>query len=164
MTELLHKLGIDWRLLIAQIVNFVILFFILKRVAYGPILRILTERRARIAKGMSDAERAERRLKDVELERAEVLHRADAERRALLEAAAAEAEVVRPQRMAAAEAEATATINRSRLEANRLRQGLLDEVRREVGDLVFSIARKVTAEKIPASAHDAIARAAVDEL
>ena len=38
MSELLSKLGIDWRLLIAQLINFLILLFVLRRFAYKPIL------------------------------------------------------------------------------------------------------------------------------
>lgn len=60
--EVLAKLGIDWKLLIAQAVNFLVLLWILKRYAYKPILAYLDERTARIESGLQNAEAAEKKL------------------------------------------------------------------------------------------------------
>jgi len=164
MEELLHKLGIDWRLLIAQLVNFVILFFLLRKFLYAPILSILERRRQRIEEGLRDAERATARLSGIELERKQALDAAALERQHILEAAALEAERLREQRIASANAEAAALLARAREEATRTRDELLAEVRREVGDLVLAISRKVTAEKISKSVHAELMDAAVEEL
>jgi len=48
MTELFSKLGIEWHLILAQIINFAILLFILGRFAYRPLMKILKERQERI--------------------------------------------------------------------------------------------------------------------
>lgn len=164
MGDLLTNLGIDWRLLIAQIVNFLILFFLLKRLLYRPVLKILEERRARIAKGLKDAEAAEIRLKDVALERQAILNRAEAERRSLLEAAAEEAERIRKQRLAGAVREYEAIIERAKLEAEQSRDELMAEVRREAGDLVLAVSRKVTQGKLPQTIHDELLASALEEL
>lgn len=58
MSELLHALGIDWKLLIAQVVNFAILAFVLARFAYKPLMRSLSERRGRIERGEAAAKEA----------------------------------------------------------------------------------------------------------
>lgn len=42
--ELLSSLGIEWKLLIAQIVNFGILVFVLYKLVYRPLLKVLDER------------------------------------------------------------------------------------------------------------------------
>ena len=60
--EVLAKLGIDWKLLIAQAVNFLVLLWILRRYAYGPILRVLEARTARIEQGLKDAQASELKL------------------------------------------------------------------------------------------------------
>ena len=46
--ELFAKLGIDWRLLIAQLVNFVILFTALTFLLYKPLIAALDKRRAKV--------------------------------------------------------------------------------------------------------------------
>ena len=53
--ELLQKLGIDWRLLIAQLVNFSILVIILYKLLYKPVLKVLNDRKEKIEQGLKDA-------------------------------------------------------------------------------------------------------------
>ena len=60
--ELLSNLGINGKLLLAQIVNFFILLYILKRFAYKPILKVLDDRKEKIEKGLRDAENAKDKL------------------------------------------------------------------------------------------------------
>lgn len=66
MQELLHNFGIDWRLLIAQAVNFFVLLFVLWKFAYQPVLNVFRKRREDIAKGLSDAREAGEHLAKVE--------------------------------------------------------------------------------------------------
>lgn len=164
MEELLHKLGIDWRLLIAQLVNFLIVFLLLRRILYVPVLTLLRERRQRIAKGLADAATAERRLADVELERQAILQRAETERRSLLEAAAADAETLRHQRLVATEQETAARRERAEREAAQVRADVLAAVRTEVGDLVLAITGKVVSGTLPKSAQVHILESAATEL
>lgn len=60
--EVLAKLGIDWKLLIAQAVNFVVLLWVLKRYAYKPILRALEARTKKIEQGLKDAALSQEKL------------------------------------------------------------------------------------------------------
>lgn len=62
MSELLHQFGVDWKLLIAQAVNFFVLFAVLWKFAYKPILEVFRTRRESIAQGLRDAEEASQRL------------------------------------------------------------------------------------------------------
>ncbi len=62
MSELLHQLGIDWRLLFSQAANFLILLIVLRIFAYTPLMKLLHERRARIEEGLTKADEADRRL------------------------------------------------------------------------------------------------------
>lgn len=62
MSELLEHFGVDWKLLIAQAINFFVLLAVLWKFAYGPLLAMFRERRARIAQGLADAKAARERL------------------------------------------------------------------------------------------------------
>lgn len=66
MSELLHQLGIDWKLLVAQGVNFLILLGVLTVFVYRPLVRVMEERRKKIELGLKGAEEVERRLKEAE--------------------------------------------------------------------------------------------------
>lgn len=66
MQELIHKLGIDWKLLLAQAVNFLIILGILRFTVYKPLLKMLGERRRRIEQGLKDSEEASKKLGEVD--------------------------------------------------------------------------------------------------
>ncbi len=87
MGELSHQFGIDWRLLIAQAVNFGALFFILYRFAYRPILAMLRERTKRIKEGIRMRDEAELKLQAAEREREAMLKKTDQESTQLIAAA-----------------------------------------------------------------------------
>lgn len=55
-------MGLDWRLLLSQAANFIILLIVLRVFAYKPILKLIKDRRARIEEGLEKAEEADRRL------------------------------------------------------------------------------------------------------
>ncbi len=99
MDSILHTFGIDWRLLAINMVNFGLLMFGLWYFLYGPVMRMLEERRIKVAKGVEDAEAAGRARQQIEGERAGVLSQAaqeadEALARARVAAAARERELV----------------------------------------------------------------------
>lgn len=83
--ELLHEFGFDPILLIAQIVNFLIVLWILKKFLYKPLLDTLKTRRETIAKGLKDAEEARLMYEKAEERESEILKKAQAEAKKLLE-------------------------------------------------------------------------------
>ncbi len=73
MEEFIKNFGIDWKLLFAQVVNFSILLFLLKRFVYKPVLEILKKRKQKIEEGLQFAKDAEFEMKRTEELREEVL-------------------------------------------------------------------------------------------
>ena len=63
--EILKQFGIDPILLIAQVVNFLILLFILKKLLYKPLLGVLETRKKRIEESLKNAEEIEKRLNEI---------------------------------------------------------------------------------------------------
>ncbi len=66
MSELVQQLGLDWKLLLSQGVNFLILLTVLTLLVYRPLSRLIEERRKKIEFGLMGAEEAERRLKEID--------------------------------------------------------------------------------------------------
>ena len=56
--ETLNNIGFDWRLAVANLVNFLIILFILKKFAFKSIKKALNERESKINKGVEDAQKA----------------------------------------------------------------------------------------------------------
>ncbi|MFH1430105.1 MAG: F0F1 ATP synthase subunit B [Candidatus Uhrbacteria bacterium] len=164
MGDLLTKLGIDWKLLLAQLVNFLILFFVLRRFLFKPMLAMLAKRRERIEEGLEHAKQADHRLAHVDAERKEVLRGAEMERSAVLEKLVEESVAMRKRRTAAAEQEAQDILANARKESERERAGMLNDAQQQVGTLVLAAAQKVTAGAISDKEHGKLIEQAVQEL
>jgi len=66
MNAFLSAFGIDWKLFISQLVNFILILIILRIFVYKPVLKILKERNRKIKEGLDKAEEAGIRLKEVD--------------------------------------------------------------------------------------------------
>jgi len=93
--ESLGKLGLDWIHLVAQVVNFGIIAWIIWRFLLKRLVATMNERREKIAQGLADAERAKVSLAEAEKERQKILQDASAESYRILQAARDDAERVR---------------------------------------------------------------------
>ena len=67
--EIFHKFGLNGVMFIAQAVNFLVIFWVLKKFLYKPLREALEARRAKIQKGVDDADAAEKMISDAELHR-----------------------------------------------------------------------------------------------
>lgn len=83
--EILKNFGVDYRLLIAQIINFLIVFYILRRFFLKPIIDVLKKRKQTIEEGLKNAERSKRALEEALVKEKEILKRAQKEAQALLQ-------------------------------------------------------------------------------
>ncbi|MBP6925575.1 MAG: ATP synthase F0 subunit B, partial [Candidatus Pacebacteria bacterium] len=66
---ILGKIGFDWQVAFANLVNFLIIFFILKHLAFKPLQKVIEKRRAEIQTGLDNAERAKTSLLNAEQEK-----------------------------------------------------------------------------------------------
>lgn len=69
-------LGIDAKAFIIQLITFVLAFLVLKRYAFGPIVRLMNERRATIESGVKLGEAMQKERAKLEGEVADKLHAA----------------------------------------------------------------------------------------
>ena len=77
--DILGNIGFDWPVALANFVNFLIIFYILKRFAFGPISKVLSDRRKKIEQGLTDAKKAETSLMMAEEERKRIVTEAERE-------------------------------------------------------------------------------------
>ncbi|MDP4020825.1 MAG: F0F1 ATP synthase subunit B [Candidatus Adlerbacteria bacterium] len=136
MEQVLHTFGVDWKLLLINAANFGLLLFVLWYFLYGPVTRMLEERRERVAKGVADAEAAERQLKEIEGSRAERLAHAGREADEVLASARAAGSQKQRAIVASAEATATSLLKEAGAQAKELKDTAVAEAREEVAKLV----------------------------
>lgn len=92
--DILKNFGVDPILLAAQIVNFLIIFWLLKKFAYKPIFAMLEKRKMLIAEGVAHAEKAEEMMRKTEEKEKEMLKKAQVEAQDILSDARKQAQEV----------------------------------------------------------------------
>lgn len=140
----MSELGIDWKMLIAQLISFSIVFFILWRFAYRPIFTMLQLRREKIAEGLANAEKSKAQLAKTEADRQAVLAQAGEMADKMIEEARAAAARVREVETQKAIAIAEQIVAKAREAAAQDHARMLDELKREVGRLVVQTTTAVT--------------------
>lgn len=84
MQEFITHFGIDWKLFLAQIVNFSVILFVLRKFAYQPILNMLRDRREKIEQGLEMRKEAEKNLKESDEMRNRTLQKAHTDAMAIV--------------------------------------------------------------------------------
>ncbi len=142
MDALLDAFGIDWKLLIAQAVNFGILIVALYFLLYKPVLKVLEERQQLVAKGVEDAERASQKLAGADTVAAATVEKADKEAAELLATARDSAATERTRLVKEAEARAAAISADAEARSKEASAKMLRESEKEIARLAVLAAAK----------------------
>lgn len=159
----MEGLGINLPTLVAQIVNFVILFGLLYLVAYKPITRMLDSRSEKIKESMEQVEVIKQQAARSEEEVKAQIEAARKESQTIIAQAAQMGERLKEEARKEARQEAVALIARSRLEIQRERNEAIDELRKEVVDIAILAAEKVIKESLDKSAHRRLIQEVLEE-
>lgn len=148
--EALANLGIDWRLFVAQGVNFLILLFVLRRYAYRPMLEFLEKRSQRIEQGLKDAEAAQVKLAEMEASEKKILASARDEARVIINTAEASAKQRDALRLMETEAKVKHSLDEAMVKIEEEKKKMLLEVRQEISAVALLAVEKILKEKIDA--------------
>ena len=139
----MEQLGINLPGLITQIVSFVILFAILSKLLYKPLVNLLDQRAEKITAGLEAAERAKEEASKSEDSIRIQLEEARAEGQRLIAQARETAEKLREEEIIKVKGEIEAERVRAQTNIERERDAAIEELRREFGGLAISAAEKV---------------------
>lgn len=141
--ELLQKLGVDWKLLMAQILNFTVLLAVLSLFVYRPLLRVIDERRARVRQSMEDAEKIAHEKEEIAKARQEALRKIDQECGAFLEKAKNDAERLKADILRAADAEAKNLLAKGHEQLRSERAQTLQEMQKVLATAILQMTEKI---------------------
>ncbi len=158
MNQLLSNFGVDWKLLLAQVINFGILFWVLKRYAYQPILNVLKSREQIIKKGLDDASEAEKELKNVHIE-ANVI-RGDAKRDAhsLLQTAHNEAKDIVATAVTESQTKKIAIVDSAQHDIEEIRKRQEHELRQKSADNIIAGVKAILQEEMTSDLNSRLIR------
>ncbi len=138
----------DSGLIIWTIVTFVSLVFLLKKLAWGPLLAAIEEREARMKADADGARQAREQAERIKGELDEQMAGIQARSRELLAQAAREGESLRAQLKAAAEGDAQKIKDKTLAELADEKTRLVRELRKEVASLSILAAEKLMRKSV----------------
>jgi F-type H+-transporting ATPase subunit b len=147
MSELLATFGVNWKLLLVQVINFGLLLAILTYFLYKPVLRIIDERREKIAEGVRTAEAASRRLAEAKEEGEGIVGNAAREAEGIVAAARGRAEERAEGIVETAETQAQNLLKEATARAEEAKRQALKESEREIARAAILAAEKILREK-----------------
>jgi F-type H+-transporting ATPase subunit b len=135
--------GVTWPKFIAQLILFLIAYFVLSKYAFAPIMKILEERRKRIEEAQLNAEKIKKQLAEAELRYQEILRKANQDAQVMLEESRKNNEAFSQREMDKAVRESASIVERARHEITTERNRMVDEVKREMVSLVVKTTAQV---------------------
>ena len=145
-----ERFGVETSLFVAQVISFLIVAALLYKFAYQPILKVLEERREKIAEGLANAEKIKQELANAQARTQELLNQANAQGNKLIEEARTSATKILELETQKAIVTANDIISKARQASEAELVRMKTELRREVGRLVVNTTAKVTGKILTA--------------
>jgi len=143
MDSLIKTFHIDINLMIAQLVNFAVVFFVLYRFAIKPLMKVMSERTEKIEKGLDDAKKSAAALEDADRKSQEVLAQTRAEAQILLTAVKKDAEEKKLETINKAKEEVATIVTNGKNQLAQEKLLMVEEAKKEVVELVVASVAKV---------------------
>jgi F-type H+-transporting ATPase subunit b len=158
------KLGINWYLLVSQIINFGLIAFLLARFLYRPVLNALQSRTARIQESIENAEQVKQQLARAQQDYDAQLARARQEAAQIMAQANERAQVQAREVLANAQADAERIKAEAQQQAQQEREQLLRGLQGQLANLVAQTASTVIGQELRAGGHERLIQQSIADL
>lgn len=162
--KIFEAFGLDIKILIAQLVNFGVLLFLLWKFGYKPMFKLLDERKNKIEAGIENAVKAETKLKEISEEEKKLMIEAKKEAAKILDEARVMAEESRKRNIDKTKEEIGQLINQEKENMRQEKAEILKSINREVADLVMATVEKVIEEKMSGAKDEELIKKAIGKL
>jgi len=143
-----EQLGIDPKLIVVNIVGFLILLAILKKFLYGPITQVLTDRAEDIRAAYADAEAEKARMEELRADYERRIADIEAEARRRIQETVKEADGIKEHILNEARTNANRILTRAEEEITREREKAVVQLKREVVDLTINAAARLIGKSL----------------
>jgi F-type H+-transporting ATPase subunit b len=131
-------------LMVWTIITFLIVLWVLKRFAFGPIQRMIDERRDRIREALDEADKARSEARELRELTQREREQAKLEREQILDEARRQSQRLAEQARERADADLKEALEKNREELAAENQRLREQIRRDVVELTLYASEKVT--------------------
>jgi F-type H+-transporting ATPase subunit b len=147
------SLGINLPLLVVFIINFIVLFILLRIFLYKPVLKMLDERSKRTKEGMELAEATKKEYEQAKTEVQKQIEKGRQEAQAIIAQTMQIGERLKEESRQEATKQAQVIVDRTRAELEAERDKIVENLRKEFVDISISAAGKVIKETLDKEKH-----------
>ena len=145
----MEALGLDIKLLLAQIINFGILFFVLKKILYKPVIKILDDRKKAIEESSRNSQKIEEELKNLEERKTKVIETIQNEAKKDKEKLIALAQEEKKKIIDEAKKTADAEVSKSVRKIEAAQEESLENIKKEfLDETVKTLIKKINSSKV----------------
>lgn len=162
--SVLGALGVNWKLFIAQLLNFSVVLFVMWKWVYTPLLKAIDVRTAKIDKGLKDAEAASAARVGAEKSSEEAVLAARKEAQRILEEAQKAAEAQRASMRAQTQEELKTLVQQGKDALAAEKEKMVQGARSEIAELAVEAARKAIGERMTDAQKKAMLESAAKHL
>lgn len=164
MQEVLANIGFDWQVALANFINFMIIFFIMKKYVFGPVSEVIEKRQETIQSGIDNAKNSETELLVAKQKADEELKEARNEANQIV----AKAKENGDDLLARAQADADSKVEIEMAQAHKNIVKQKEHMEREVLDktagLVIQAVEKILDEDVDAAKNESLSKRALEAL
>lgn len=139
----MEQLGVESKLLLAQIVNFSIIIFILSKLLYKPILDILDKRKAEIQKGLELTQKMQNEHEALQVKQQKILEEARRDAKKVIDEAVKQARDKEKEILSQAHVQSQSIIDKAGEEVRQLHDKLKVDLKKEAVDLAVVMTKRV---------------------
>ncbi|OGD66684.1 ATP synthase F0 subunit B [Candidatus Berkelbacteria bacterium RIFCSPHIGHO2_12_FULL_36_9] len=144
----MESIGIDFKTLFVQIINFLLLFLILRWLLYRPILNILDERKKKIEDSLALAEKTKKESEELDQKTRATIEDTKKEALGILEEAKKQGEKTKNELLAQTNRDADILMKKTEERIVQQKEEMKRELRKETVNLTIAVAEKLLQKEI----------------
>jgi F-type H+-transporting ATPase subunit b len=153
---------LDPGLYVWTILTFLLLFFLLTKFAWKPLLKALSEREEKIRSSLEKADEAQQKLERLSAEGEEIIGKARAEAQSIVSDGKVAAEKVRDEIETKAKEKANTIVARAEKQITAEKEQAINDIRGEVAALSIQVAEKLIRKNLSKKENMALIKESLD--
>lgn len=160
--EILGRIGFDWQVALANLVNFLIIFVLLKYFAFKPIAKIIRERKEKIQKGLDDAQQAQSDMLRAQEQSEKITQNARQEANTIIAGAQERVDALLTNAQHEAQEQVQKLINEAHVKIEKDRARMQQEFRGQAAGLIVESVEKIMRSDMSEKDHEKLMVRALD--
>lgn len=162
--EIIQNFGLNPVLLGAQVVNFLVILFILKKFLYKPVLELLKNRTDLVTEGLKKAEENQKLLEKTQKEQQEILKNAQTQARKIIEEAKNQALDIVKNSQDVAKNQAEKIIEEARFQISQEAHNAEEKIMGNIGKFSVEMLEKALSGLVSDDAQEDIVKKTIKQL